>query len=193
MRKGVIVLSLILLVLISSGCISLLEPSFGVICSTGEKVSDPSMCPEVTTTPTTTPTTTQTPIYTTTPAPTTSAPLVTEEEHEHVKEEDHGVPHEFQDMVNPVSATEASIAKGQESYALSCTNCHGPEGRGDGHMAMMLDPKPSNLQDSHVQENTDGALFYIITEGVEDTEMPSFKNLSEDDRWDLVNYLRTLM
>lgn len=69
MRKGVIIFGIILLVLISSGCTSLLEPSYKIKCSTGEKVSDPSMCPEVTTA-TTTPSTT-------TPAPTTFTPTTT--------------------------------------------------------------------------------------------------------------------
>lgn len=117
---------------------------------------------------------------------------ITEEEQGHEDDEPHAVPHEFQDMINPVTVTEASIERGQELYALSCTNCHGLEGRGDGHMAMMIDPKPSDLQDAHVQEKSDGALFYIITEGVEETEMQGYKSLSEEDRWHLVSYLRTL-
>lgn len=157
----------IFLMLISVGCLGETTPS--------------TSAPTVTTAPTTT------------PAPTTTAPVVAEEIHEEEAphEEGHGVPHEFEDMMNPVSATEASITKGHDLYALKCANCHGEEGRGDGHMAMMFDPKPSNLNDAHVQENTDGALFYIITEGGEDTDMPSFKTLSEEDRWNLVNYLRT--
>jgi len=117
---------------------------------------------------------------------------ITEEEQGHEDDEPHAVPHEFQDMINPVTVTEASIKRGQELYALSCTNCHGLEGRGDGHMAMMIDPKPSDLQDAHVQEKSDGALFYIITEGIEDTEMLGYESLSEEDRWHLINYLRTL-
>ncbi len=77
MRKGWIVIGLVLLVLISAGCTSLLEPSYKIRCSTGEKVSDPSLCPEVTTA-TTTPSTTTTTPATTIPALTTSAPEVTE-------------------------------------------------------------------------------------------------------------------
>lgn len=108
------------------------------------------------------------------------------------EEESHEVPPEFQDMINPISVTETSIERGQQLYSLSCADCHGFEGRGDGHMAMMLDPQPSDLQDAHVQGKSDGALFYIITEGVGETEMPGYKGLSEEDRWNLVNYLRTL-
>ncbi len=76
MRKGIIILGIILLVLVSSGCTSplstletymRLSPSALVICPTGEKVSDPSLCPKGTTTPSTT---MPVPVYTTTLAPT---------------------------------------------------------------------------------------------------------------------------
>jgi mono/diheme cytochrome c family protein len=58
-------------------------------------------------------------------------------------------------------------------------------------MAMNLDPKPPNLHETHVQENSDGSLFYLTSE-VEGTSMPAFKkSLSEQDIWHLVNYMRT--
>jgi cytochrome c553 len=112
----------------------------------------------------------------------------TEEEH-HVEE--HTVPEEARDLVNPVSSTESSLARGQELYTENCASCHGPEGRGDGHMAMMLYPRPSNLHEAHVQGNSDGILFYIISNGEEGTAMPAFTQISEEDRWHIVNYLRT--
>lgn len=94
-------------------------------------------------------------------------------------------------MANPISATQASVESGRELYFANCENCHGPEGRGDGHEAMMHDPRPSNLRDAHVQENPDGVLFYITTNGVSGTAMATFRGLSEEDRWNIVNYLRT--
>jgi mono/diheme cytochrome c family protein len=112
----------------------------------------------------------------------------TEEEHH---EEEHTVPEEARDLVNPISSSESSLARGKDLYTKNCVSCHGPEGRGDGHMAMMLSPRPSNLHDAHVQENSDGVLFYIISNGEEDTAMPAFTLISEDDRWHIVNYLRT--
>ncbi len=74
-KKGAILVILVL-VLISSGCISLLEPSFGVICPTGEKVSDPNLCPKTTSAP---PTTTLAPTTTasvTSPTQTSPAPVI---------------------------------------------------------------------------------------------------------------------
>jgi mono/diheme cytochrome c family protein len=114
------------------------------------------------------------------------------DDHDREVGEAHGVPLEFIDMTNPVLAGPASISRGAELYKSSCLSCHGPEGRGDGTMAMNLDPKPSNLHQRHVQENSDGALFYMISEGTEGKQMPGFREtLLEEDRWHLVNYMRS--
>ena len=92
MKGTIIILGLILMVLISLGCISQTETLY--VCSTGEKVSDTNLCPKVTSTPPTTtpipstrapttqlPTTTPSPTTTvpptTTPAPTTTSPPTT--------------------------------------------------------------------------------------------------------------------
>jgi cytochrome c553 len=112
----------------------------------------------------------------------------TEEEH-HVEE--HTVPGEARDLVNPVSSSESSLTRGKGLYTENCASCHGAEGRGDGHMAMMIYPRPSNLHEAHVQGNSDGVLFYIISNGEEGTAMPAFTQFSEEDRWHVVNYLRT--
>ncbi len=103
----------------------------------------------------------------------------------------HTIPEEFLNLANPIPATQTSIERGRDLYLPNCGDCHGAEGRGDGHQAMMHDPRPSNLHDAHVQENTDGALFYIISNGVRGTAMAPFRGLSEADRWNLVNYMRT--
>lgn len=137
---------------------------------------------------------TSTSTLTTAPAKTTS--VVSEEMHEegeepHEEEEGHGVPHEFQDMMNPISATEESITKGQGLYVSKCVACHGTDGYGDGQRAESMDPRPSNLHDAHVIENKNGGLFYIITYGVDGTPMIPFNNLSDEERWHIVNYLRT--
>ncbi len=109
-----------------------------------------------------------------------------------VVEEGHfEVPAEFRDMINPVPSTQGSISRGSRLYDRYCASCHGPQGLGDGQMAMMLERKPSNLHDAQVQKNTDGSLFYFITEGIVEAKMPGFPKLSEEDRWNLVNYMRT--
>jgi mono/diheme cytochrome c family protein len=105
---------------------------------------------------------------------------------------EHIIPQEFIEMINPISATQNSIEKGEKIYQVHCVQCHGPEGRGDGPQAMMFDPRPSNFYDAQVQNNTDGSLFYSISFGVRSAGMPLFNNLFEEDRWHMVNFIRSL-
>lgn len=92
---------------------------------------------------------------------------------------------------NPVEANEASIAQGKVVYVKECASCHGDKGKGDGPAAKDLEKKPGDLTLSKTQEQSDGALFWKITEG--NKPMASYeKTLSEEDRWHVINYLRTL-
>lgn len=110
----------------------------------------------------------------------------------HDEGQEHGVPEEAMNLENPVPATEESIAAGAALYAQYCAVCHGAEGRGDGPGGVALNPKPANLHADHVQVLTDGGLFWFITNGAEGTGMPAWESvLSEEQRWQLVNYLRT--
>ena len=113
-------------------------------------------------------------------------------EGDHDEGHEHGVPEEAAAMVNPIPATEESIAAGAAIYSQYCAVCHGPEGRGDGPGGAALEPKPADLHADHVQVLTDGGLFWFITNGAEGTGMPAWESvLSEEQRWQLVNYLRT--
>jgi mono/diheme cytochrome c family protein len=113
-------------------------------------------------------------------------------EMEHDMEMDHGVPEDAAAVENPIEATEESIEAGATVFATNCATCHGESGAGDGPAAVGLDPKPADLSEDHVQGNTDGALFYIITNGREDTAMPAWEAIvSEEDRWNVVNFVRT--
>jgi mono/diheme cytochrome c family protein len=72
-----------------------------------------------------------------------------------------------------------------------CTICHGLKGDGRGEMGTTLDPHPSDFTDRHMmKEMTDGEIFWKITTGK--GPMPSYqKELTENERWDLVNYIRS--
>lgn len=92
---------------------------------------------------------------------------------------------------NPISASEKSIAAGKAAYAQQCLSCHGAAGKGDGPAAKDLTTKVLDLASPHALIDTDGAVFWKITEGR--TPMPAYeKLLGEDDRWNVVNYLRVL-
>jgi mono/diheme cytochrome c family protein len=92
---------------------------------------------------------------------------------------------------NPVGATESSRAAGQKIYLKRCAECHGKTGNGDGPEAADLGIHPAKLSDPTIQAETDGELFWKITVGKK--PMPNYKTrLSPTDRWNVVNYLRTL-
>lgn len=105
----------------------------------------------------------------------------------------HNVPDEYATMVNPIEATDRSITRGAELFQTTCAVCHGETGQGDGVGAAGLDPKPSKLSDAHVQGNPDGVIFYTISKGVPRTAMVAWESqISEEDRWHLVNFVRTI-
>ncbi len=99
-------------------------------------------------------------------------------------------PKEADDLKNPFADNAAELVKGKKLYIQMCAVCHGAKGKGDGVAGAALNPKPTNFTLASVQAQSDGALFWKLTEGR--TPMASYKNtLKEDQRWELVNYLRT--
>jgi mono/diheme cytochrome c family protein len=119
------------------------------------------------------------------------------DEHAHSPEDHmagmhHDVPEEAAAVPNPIEANNESIARGGELFATNCAICHGESGEGDGPAATELEKKPADLHEAHVQELSDGALFYIISHGKPDTPMPAWGNvLKEEERWQVINFLRT--
>jgi mono/diheme cytochrome c family protein len=95
--------------------------------------------------------------------------------------------------VNPIPADEVSLTRGAQLYSINCSHCHGTSGRGDGRVAPFLAQfKPADLTGDAIQNLSDGALFLAISNGVPG-RMPALnENLNVRDRWDVVNYLRTL-
>ena len=94
---------------------------------------------------------------------------------------------------NPIEADEASIARGSELYQIHCRMCHGQTAEGNGPIAPFLAKnKPANLTSPVVQSKSDGSIFLTISNGVEGKMPPLNENLLVTDRWDLVNFIRTL-
>jgi copper transport protein len=100
----------------------------------------------------------------------------------------------FADIVNPIPADAGSIARGQALFQNNCVKCHGLSGRGDGPLSSALVVPPADLTYLAAPgQFSDGQLFVWISNGSPATQMPSFQgSLSEEERWLLVNYLRTL-
>ncbi len=94
--------------------------------------------------------------------------------------------------LNPVPPDAASVARGKALFEENCVSCHGPTGRGDGPVAETLTPRPASL-DVHMPLHPDGQAFIFISKGFPGTAMSAYESrLSEEQRWDLVNYLRAL-
>jgi mono/diheme cytochrome c family protein len=94
-------------------------------------------------------------------------------------------------MANPINADVISNQRGAELYKINCVPCHGAEGKGDGVIGTFFKYKPANLTTFDVQQNSDEALFYIISVGVNGRMPPMNENFSVRERWDLVNFIRT--
>jgi len=100
-------------------------------------------------------------------------------------------PPESKKLVNPVTDKATSIERGAKLFKTRCMICHGSKGTGDGIGGKALNPKPQNLTLEMVQTQTDGEIFWKITNGRNDM-IKWGPILSENQRWDLVNYVKTL-
>ena len=95
-------------------------------------------------------------------------------------------------LPNPVQRTSTSIERGRDRYDIYCAVCHGPEGLGDGPVAMSLANAVRNLSDQRVLDQSDGWMYGVIANGF-GALMPSYgARIAPEDRWHIVNYVRTL-
>jgi mono/diheme cytochrome c family protein len=93
---------------------------------------------------------------------------------------------------NPMPGDAASIARGRALYEENCATCHGLTGQGDGPTAATLNPPPASLS-VHMPLHPDGQAFIFISKGFPGTAMSAWESrLTEEQRWDLVNYIRQL-
>ena len=93
--------------------------------------------------------------------------------------------------INPYAGKTVATASGKTFYKQMCAICHGDKGKGDGLAGMTLNPRPANFKKTEIQSQTDGALYWKITEGK--APMAAYKDvLTEEQRWQLVNYIRQL-
>ncbi|NUM51819.1 MAG: cytochrome c [Flavobacteriales bacterium] len=100
-------------------------------------------------------------------------------------------PESVDKVANPIPVDIASISAGKQLFNKLCWTCHGQTGKGNGPASTNLNAKPTDFSSVEFNEQTDGAIFWKISEGR--GSMASFKtSLSAKQRWQLVNYLRTL-
>ena len=101
------------------------------------------------------------------------------------------VPEKYVNMKNPTDP-KADLNVGKSLYDKHCKSCHGKEGYGDGPKANEMKGDLGDFSSAAYQSQTDGELFYKTSFGRDD--MPEFtkKMPDDEDRWLIVNYMRTL-
>ena len=94
----------------------------------------------------------------------------------------------------PVPFDAISVANGATLFAANCVPCHGPQAKGNGVLAKTFAKKPVDLlTEPHTAMHTAGDFFYWLTHGIPEAGMPAWADkLSEEDRWDVVNYLHAI-
>ncbi|MBP1623858.1 MAG: putative Cytochrome c subfamily [Acidobacteria bacterium] len=86
------------------------------------------------------------------------------------------------------------VARGKELFESNCTQCHGPQGRGDGPAAATMTPRPRNFTSPDGWKNGPQVpgIFKTLKEGISGTSMASFSYLSKKNRMALAQYIQSL-
>lgn len=101
------------------------------------------------------------------------------------------VPEKYVNMKNPTDpSTDLDI--GKSLYSKHCKSCHGKEGYGDGPKAADQEGDLGDFSSEEFQSQTDGELFYKTSFGRNDMPEYTKKMPDDEDRWLVVNYMRTL-
>jgi mono/diheme cytochrome c family protein len=94
----------------------------------------------------------------------------------------------------PAPPTPIDVEQGRAVYQRHCADCHGPEGRGDGQLAISLSPRPGNLVSAQTSAKSDQELLKIIAKGRPRTAMTGWEDrLSAEEQAALLGYIRSLV
>src|SRR6202140_4832196 len=96
----------------------------------------------------------------------------------------HNAPTSSVQLKNPYAGQTAAVAAGSRLYTMNCGSCHGIRGRGTGNIPA--------LSQGPTQSAPDGEVFWFITTGSVANGMPAWGTLSEQQRWQIVAYLKSL-
>ncbi len=92
---------------------------------------------------------------------------------------------------NPLPLDEKVLARGQERFNIYCAPCHDRTGSGRGIVGQRSSWPANNLHDDRIKAMVDGEIFQVITYGRR--TMPGYRfQISEQDRWAIVAYVRAL-
>jgi glucose/arabinose dehydrogenase len=96
----------------------------------------------------------------------------------------HNAPAAAQEVKNPYAGQAQAVLAGKQTYARNCIACHGAAGEGTGNVPPLVH--------GAAQTAPDGAIFWYVTRGDVNNGMPSWASLPEQQRWELVSYIKSL-
>lgn len=97
------------------------------------------------------------------------------------------VPPDKAKVLSPFKFSDETRQAGSALYATYCKQCHGDPGKGN---VIALVPPPPDPALPQMQTNTDGGIFYKVTEGR--GAMLSFKNtLTPFNIWNIISFIRS--
>ncbi|HEU4767292.1 MAG TPA: cytochrome c [Pyrinomonadaceae bacterium] len=107
------------------------------------------------------------------------------------------LPEDADKTKNPVAVSAESIAKGKELYLArkgNCAFCHGQDGTGNAESLPRLRRKPADISNKErMTSMTDGEVFWKISKGIKGIMPAGDEKMTEEERWHVVNYVRTLV
>ena len=96
----------------------------------------------------------------------------------------HNAPASERAVNNPYAGQAEAVQAGKTVYTRNCGACHGIAGRGTGNVPPLVR--------GPAQSATDGEIFWYVTRGDADNGMPSWAQLPEKQRWEVITYLKSL-
>jgi mono/diheme cytochrome c family protein len=102
------------------------------------------------------------------------------------------IPQQDADKPNPVKPTANGLAEARKLFGYHCAMCHGQDGAGKGDLAEQMKLQLNDWRDpATLSKYTDGALFYIVTNGRGKMIGGEGDRTKEEIRWNLVNLVRS--
>ena len=184
MRKSLLVVALLLTAVVAALVVVSISPSTSVAQNSNQNANSPQ------------PTTTNkndTRSITPQPPPSGGAPQQQPDFSKNTWE----LPEDADKTKNPVTSSPESIAKGKELYLErmkgNCVFCHGETGAGNEANLPRLRRKPADISNKErMAAMSDGELFWKISKGIMGIMPAGERRMNEEERWHVVNYIRTL-
>lgn len=103
------------------------------------------------------------------------------------------IPGDAASQTNPVATSPQVLASAGKIFTARCVLCHGSDGKGQTPIGSHIYPRAADLTSDRVQNKSDGALHWVIGNGLPHTGMPGWSPLvSDTEIWQLVDYVRQL-